>query len=171
MRESSIIFSKTGSHMTSRQTILTGCTKLISGSPTCLRFLYTRERERARERERGNWAFFSFETFSCMQVKVEFVPTKAPCDPRWMLNGRQNPGNATDLFFIGSCGENVFVVIINGCIDLMIVCWKLYYVFNKSFEIYKLYCFRLQEFLAERFLWPQIFPWNPTTLGPDSGHW
>ena len=38
-----------------------------------------------------------------------------------MLNGRQNPGNATDLhvFFIGSCGKNFFVVIINGCIDLI----------------------------------------------------
>ena len=33
------------------------------------------------------------------------------------MNGRQNPGNATDLFFIGSCIENFFVIIIIDCIE------------------------------------------------------
>uniref|UniRef100_A0A8W8JHP3 Acetyl-CoA carboxylase n=1 Tax=Magallana gigas TaxID=29159 RepID=A0A8W8JHP3_MAGGI len=31
------------------------------------------------------------ETGDPIDRKVEFVPTKAPYDPRWMLNGRQNP--------------------------------------------------------------------------------
>ena len=62
------------------------------------------------------------ETGDPIDREVEFFPTKAP---RWMLNGRQNPGNATDLFFIGCCGENFFVIIINGCIDLIIVLLKI----------------------------------------------
>ena len=57
------------------------------------------------------------ETGDPIDREVEFVPTKAPYDPRWMLNGRQNPGNPTDIFFIGSRGENFFVLIINGCVD------------------------------------------------------
>uniref|UniRef100_A0A8W8JHS0 CoA carboxyltransferase C-terminal domain-containing protein n=1 Tax=Magallana gigas TaxID=29159 RepID=A0A8W8JHS0_MAGGI len=31
------------------------------------------------------------ETGDPIDREVEFVPTKAPYDPRWMLNGRQNP--------------------------------------------------------------------------------
>ena len=33
------------------------------------------------------------ETEDRLDREVEFVPTKAPYDPRWMLNGRQNQGN------------------------------------------------------------------------------
>lgn len=38
------------------------------------------------------------ETGDPIDREVEFVPTKAPYDPRWMLNGRQNPGIATFWF-------------------------------------------------------------------------
>ena len=30
---------------------------------------------------------------------IEFVPTKAPYDPRWMLAGRMNPGTVEPFLF------------------------------------------------------------------------